>query len=246
MSLPKFSLYVKIWGLHLHCPSGTESGTCVPAHPLCAQERGNSLPQPALCPPWLKGLPNHLGFSIPSTVKKENMLLSPYFGHCFSTSVSLSGQLPHSCQHPPLQHQTLAATSPRGSSAKPTNCLFVQGHLVTKGLRAQPRKAPRCRHQHRANSAIPCTRAASKLSTVSSGSETRADLPEQSTAWAQAEGWEEAPSLTPRAVTPWHTGTQSPVPTPCCQPAAQPPSPETCTLWQIPSQESFLGRGARA
>lgn len=125
--------------------------------------------------------PKSLEFLCTSTVKKENMIPSPYFGHCFSTSVSFPGQLPRSCQHPPPQHQTRAATSPRGSSAKPTASLF-RAILETKGLRAQPREASRCRHQHRANSSIPHTRPASPLTTVSGGRETRGDLPKQGTA----------------------------------------------------------------
>lgn len=129
MSLPKLSLHeAYLWTAH------QEQGLAHPALLILCMPRSRvtACPSSALRPPWLKGLPNHLSFSTPSTVKKENMIPSLYFGHCFSTSVSFPGQLPHSHQHPPLQHQTLAASSPQGSSAKPTNCLFVQGHLGIK------------------------------------------------------------------------------------------------------------------
>lgn len=44
--------------------------------------------------------------------------------------------------------------------------------------------------------------------------------------WPNLEQWfEEALSHSPRTVTSWHVEAQSPVPAPCCQPAAQPPKP---------------------
>lgn len=107
----------------------------------------------------MRGLPNHLDFSTPSTVKRAGITSSPYFGDCCSTSIpklratpgsqqeytryvvpipfppqppacsSFPNCPPHLCQHPPWQHQTLAANSHQSSSAKAANHRQVQGWL---------------------------------------------------------------------------------------------------------------------
>lgn len=211
---------------------------CVP------RSRITACPSPSLCSPDWKGSQiTCVSETTSSTVKKEHMIPSPYFGHCFSTSLSLPGQLPHSSA-PPLQPQTLAASSPWGFSAEPANC-----HLGNKRARStehSPEKRPDA-----------------GINTGQTLPSHASDPPHSSLLWAVAKRQEESypstarleqqqravggsPQPYPQDSHLMHVGAQSPVPAPCCQPAAQPPSPqpwETRTLRQKPSQESFLGRG---
>lgn len=124
-SLCKLECEANIWIAH------QEQGLAhpVPAHPLCAQEQGNSLPQPCSTSILPERAPKSPGFLYIQHCEERKYdpisLFWSLFFHFSSTSWPAASLMPtpsSAAPNPP-------ATSPQGSSAKPTKCLFVQGHL---------------------------------------------------------------------------------------------------------------------